>query len=174
MPRRAPACEHACPLVSMSIPACARMHRRTAVRVPSPHVAVSTLAAAPQWPSAVGYSVSFAVPPRVLVLCEYPARPLLVLRADHASRRYFDRNSLDGTIPAALSALKLLQILCVRPARHAAQRGACVRCRLACAQFTCGRHGWASRAALGYAAPWVPPAACGLQGGRWYCLRTPR
>ncbi len=60
----------ACPSVSVRTPACARTHRRTALRVPSPHVTVSTLAAAPlQWPSAMGYSVSLAVPPRVLVLC---------------------------------------------------------------------------------------------------------
>jgi hypothetical protein len=36
------------PLVSISTAACVRTHRRTAVRVPSPHVAVSTLAAAPR------------------------------------------------------------------------------------------------------------------------------
>jgi hypothetical protein len=68
-------CASACPLVSGSTPACARTHRRTAVRVPSPHVAASTMAAAPwQWPSAVGYSVSFAVPHCVLVLCASPLR----------------------------------------------------------------------------------------------------
>ena len=94
---------------------------------------------------------------------------------NHARRRDFSSNKLDGTIPAALSELKLLSLLCVRPARMPRSG---VRCRLACAQqsawFTCGRHGWASCAALGYAAPWVPPAVCGLQGGRQYCLRTPR
>jgi hypothetical protein len=37
----------ACPLVPVSTPACARTHRRTAERIPSPHVAVSTPAAAP-------------------------------------------------------------------------------------------------------------------------------
>ncbi len=69
MPRRAAACERSGALVSVSAPACARTHRRTAVRVPSPHVAASTPAAPPQWPSAAGYSVSFAVFLRVLVLC---------------------------------------------------------------------------------------------------------
>jgi hypothetical protein len=45
---------------------------------------------------------------------------------NHARRRAFRNNSLDGTIPAALSALKLLSFLCARPARDAAPC-ACVR-----------------------------------------------
>jgi hypothetical protein len=36
-------------------------------------------------------------------------------RGEERPRRSFYSNSLDGTIPAALSALKLLQTLCVRP-----------------------------------------------------------
>jgi hypothetical protein len=40
--------------------------------------------------------------------------------AEGRPRRNFGSNSLDGTIPAALSALKLLTALCVRPARNAA------------------------------------------------------
>ncbi len=47
MPRPAPACERVPVLLSVSTPVCACTHRRTAVRVPSPHVAASTLAAAP-------------------------------------------------------------------------------------------------------------------------------
>ena len=39
---------------------------------------------------------------------------------NHASRRYFDRNELDGTIPDSLSALNLLTGLCDRPARNPA------------------------------------------------------
>ena len=39
---------------------------------------------------------------------------------NHARRRYFDSNKLDGTIPAALSALNLLSFLCAHPARDAA------------------------------------------------------
>ncbi len=38
----------------------------------------------------------------------------------HARRRAFFSNSLDGTIPAALSELKLLSYLCARNARDAA------------------------------------------------------
>jgi hypothetical protein len=77
------------PLVSVSTPACACTHHRTAVRVPSPHVAVSTLAAAPrQWPSAVAYAVWFAVPPRVLVLCASPLRVPRTARST-APRRSF-------------------------------------------------------------------------------------
>jgi hypothetical protein len=45
---------------------------------------------------------------------------------NHARRRDFESNSLDGTIPAALSALNLLSFLCARPARDAAPC-ACVR-----------------------------------------------
>jgi hypothetical protein len=45
---------------------------------------------------------------------------------NHAHRRSFESNKLDGTIPAALSALKLLSVLCARRARDAAPR-ACVR-----------------------------------------------
>ncbi len=60
---------------SVSTPACAGMHRRTAVRVPSPHVAGMYAASSPpHWRSAVGYSVSLVVPPRVLVLCASPLR----------------------------------------------------------------------------------------------------
>ena len=62
-------------LVSVRTPACARTHRRTALRVPSPHVDVMYTGSSPtQWPRVVGYSVSFAVPPRVLVLCASPWR----------------------------------------------------------------------------------------------------
>ncbi len=78
-------------LVSVRTPACARTHRRTALRVPSPHVAVSTLAAAPlQWPSAVGYSVSLAVPPRVRVLCASTARR----RSVHARAHEYPASTL--------------------------------------------------------------------------------
>jgi hypothetical protein len=117
MPRRRLHRERAGPMVSVSTPACARTHRRTAVLLPSLHVAVSTLAAAPAVAQRRGVLGIVRSTPRVLVLCEYPARPLPVLRAYHASRRYFDRNELDGTIPAALSELNLLQILCVCPVR---------------------------------------------------------
>ena len=52
MPRRARACERLPAGVRkqpcVSTPLCARTHRRTAVRVPSPHVAASTLVAAPR------------------------------------------------------------------------------------------------------------------------------
>ncbi len=38
---------------------------------------------------------------------------------NHARRRDFSSNKLDGTIPAALSALNNLTALCARRARHA-------------------------------------------------------
>jgi hypothetical protein len=41
--------------------------------------------------------------------------------------RSFEVNSLDGTIPGALSALNLLSYLCVRPARCRAVRAPCER-----------------------------------------------
>jgi hypothetical protein len=60
---------------SVSTPACGRTHRVTAVRVPLPHVPVMYAGSSPtQWRNAVGYSVSLAVPHRVLVLCAYPVR----------------------------------------------------------------------------------------------------
>jgi hypothetical protein len=85
-----------------------------------------------QWRSAVGYSY-------------------------HASRRYFDSNELDGTIPDSLSALNLLTGLCARPARM--PRSAALGMRAV-------RVVHVRMLRLGFAAPWVPPAACGLQGGR--------
>jgi hypothetical protein len=78
------------------------------------------------------------------------------------NRRYFDRNKLDGTIPDWLSALKLLQTLCVRPARMAAaQRVRSVPLGVRTGRvFMGGRHGCTSCMVLGYAARrWVPPAA---------------
>jgi hypothetical protein len=45
---------------------------------------------------------------------------------NHARRRDFASNSLDGTIPDSLSALNLLSFLCARRARDAAPC-ACVR-----------------------------------------------
>ena len=57
----------------------------------------------------------------VIVCFSVPAKPYISIslhsRTNHASRRYFESNSLGGTIPAWLSELKLLQTLCVRPAR---------------------------------------------------------
>ncbi len=60
----------ACPLVSVSTPACARTHRRTAVRVPSPHVAGSTLAAAPAVAQRRGVlGMVWSTPSRARALC---------------------------------------------------------------------------------------------------------
>jgi hypothetical protein len=60
----------ACPLVSVSTPACARTHRRTAVRVPYPRVAVSTLAAAPAVAQRRGVlGIVGSTPSRARALC---------------------------------------------------------------------------------------------------------
>jgi hypothetical protein len=71
MPRRARGCERSGPLVSVSIPACACTHRRTTVRVPpSPHVAVSTLAAAPAVAQRRGVlGIVGSTPSRARALC---------------------------------------------------------------------------------------------------------
>jgi hypothetical protein len=58
--------------------------------------------------------------------------------ADGRPRRDFGSNSLDSTIPAALSALNSLRFLCVRPARNAAPLLRCVNrapCRCCAAPF---------------------------------------
>jgi hypothetical protein len=60
----------ACPLVSVSTAARARTHRRTAVRVPSPHVAASTLAAAPAVAQRRGVlGIVGSTPSRARTLC---------------------------------------------------------------------------------------------------------
>jgi hypothetical protein len=63
-----------------------------------------------EWPSAMAYWP-----------LQYPCECCIRTRGRGRPRRSFYSNSLDGTIPAALSALKLLQTLCVRPARNAAR-----------------------------------------------------
>jgi hypothetical protein len=51
---------------------------------------------------------------------QYPCMYSVSPRAGGRPRRSFGANSLDGTIPAALSALNSLAILCACPARNAA------------------------------------------------------
>jgi hypothetical protein len=57
--------------------------------------------------------------------CEYCIRT----RGHERPRRSFGSNSLDGTIPAALSALKLLSYLCVRRAAQRERRAAAAQHR---------------------------------------------
>jgi hypothetical protein len=161
----------ACPLVSVSTAACACPHRRAAVRVPSPHAAVSTLAAAPAVAQRRGVlGIVRSTPSRARALC-VPSTSLSSTPRISCFSQVFRQERAERHDPRRAVGAQAAECPVRPPCAHA------VRCRLACAQsawFTCGRHGWASRAALGYAAPWVPPAACGLQGGRQYCLRTPR
>jgi hypothetical protein len=50
---------------------------------------------------------------------QYPCKCSVSPRAGGRPRRSFGANSLDGTIPAALSALNMLRDLCARSARDA-------------------------------------------------------
>ncbi len=70
---------------------------------------------------------------------QYPCKYSVSPRAGGRPRRSFGANSLDGKIPAALSALNSLSYLCVRPAVQCREPCAAVRapCYSRAVQFPC-------------------------------------
>jgi hypothetical protein len=92
--------------LSVSTPACARTHRRTAVRVPSPHVAVSMLAAAPcsgaaPWGTRYRWQYPLTCSCSVRPRCECRARPVPLPRADRSTHAPVSTPRVPSQYPAS-------------------------------------------------------------------------